>query len=103
MSGFLASEAKSFLHALLAFFGGEFSDFDDTYVHGVGVSGFGGSGEGVVGLMSGLGVSFGNFISTLPLGLEGNSLLIPIIDGRGDSVHGHDSAHEGGECRRRSI
>ena len=30
-----------------------------------------------------------------PLGLEGNGLLVPVIDGGGDSVHGHDLAHEG--------
>ena len=62
MSGFSAPEAKSFLHALLVFFSSDFSNFDDIYIHDIGVVGFGGSGEGVVGLMSMFGVSFGNFI-----------------------------------------
>ena len=30
------------------------------------------------------------------MGLERNSLFIPVVDGRGNSVHGHDSSHEGG-------
>ena len=46
--------------------------------------------------MSGFGVPFGNFFSSFPLGLEGDSFLVPIIDGGGNSVHRHDSAHEGG-------
>ena len=96
MSRLLALEAESFLHTFLALFSGEFSDFDDVYIHGVMVTSFGGGGEGMVGLMSRFRVSFGDFFSTLPLGPEGNGLLIPIIDGRRDSVHGHDSAHEGG-------
>ena len=89
-------EAESFLHALLTFFGHEFSYFHDIYVHGVGVTSFGGGGEGMVRLMGGFGVSFGDFFSTLPLGLEGNGLFIPVVDGGWDRVHEHDSAHEGG-------
>ena len=96
MSRFSASKTKSFLHAFLPFFGSELSDFDDVYVHGIGVLGFDGSGEGMVGLMSRFGVSFGNFISTLSLGLERNGLFIPVVDGRGNSIHRHDLAHEGG-------
>ena len=96
MPGLSAAEAKSFLHAPFSFFSGEFSNLDNVYVHGVGISGFGGSGEGVVGLLSQFGVPFGNFFSTFPLGLEGNSLFIPVIDGRRNGVHGHDSTHEGG-------
>ena len=58
--------------------------------------GFGirGVGEGVVGLVGGLGVSFGDVISSFPLGLEGDGLLVPFIDGGRDGVHGHDSVHE---------
>ena len=95
MSRLSAVEAQSFLHAFLMFFGGEFSNFDDVYVHGVGISGFGGSGEGMVGLVSGFGVPFGALFGVLPLGLERNSLLIPAIDGGRDSVHRHDLVHEG--------
>ena len=81
------AEAKSFLHAFLPFFGREFSYFDDIYVHGVGIASFGGGGEGMVRLMGGFRVSFGDLFSTFPLGLEGNGFLVPIIDGGGDSVH----------------
>ena len=94
MSGFSASETESFLHALLAFFSSEFANFDNIDIHGVRVSSFGGGGEGLVGLVSRFGVPFGNLVSTLPLGLEGDGLLIPVIDGGGDCVYRHDSAHE---------
>ena len=95
MSRFPTTEAESFLHTFLAFFSREFAHFDDVYVHGVRVASFGRGGEGVVGLMGGLGVSFGDFLGAFPLGLEGDGLLVPVFDGRGDCVHGHDSAHEG--------
>ena len=88
-------EAKSFLHAFLAFFSSKFSDFDNVYVHSVRVMSFGGGGEGVVGLMSGFRVSFEDFFGMFPLGLEGDGFLVPVIDGRGDGVHRHDSVHEG--------
>ena len=58
MPGLSAAEAKSLLHAPFSFFGGEFSDFDDIYIHGIGVSDFGGSAEGVIGLVSWFGVPF---------------------------------------------
>ena len=90
MSRFLAAEAESFFNAFLAFFGSEFADFDD-----IGVLSFGGGGEGLVGLVSRFGVSFGNLISALPLGLEGDGLLVPVINSGGDCVHGHDLTHEG--------
>ena len=50
MSGFPTTEAESFLHTFLTFFGCEFAYFDDVYVHGVGVASFGRGGEGVVGV-----------------------------------------------------
>ena len=96
MSWFSTTEAESFLHAFLTFFSREFAYFDDVYVHGVGVASFGRSGEGVVGLMSGLRVSFGDFLGAFPLGLERDGFPVPVFNGRGDSVLGHDSAHEGG-------
>ena len=96
MSRLSAAEAESFLCAFLLFFSREFSDLDDVYIHGVGIPGFGGGGEGVVGLVSRFGVPFGNFFGMIPLGLEGNGLFIPVIDGRGNGVHGHDLTHEGG-------
>ena len=103
MPGLSAAEEKSFLHTFLVFFCGKLSDFDDVYVHGVGISGVGGSGEGVVGLVGGFGVSFGDFFGAFPLGLEGDSLFVPIINGGGNSVHKHDSAHEGGRDANREI
>ena len=103
MSRLSVAETESCLHALLAFFSCEFPYFDDIYVHGVGVTGFGGGGEGVVGLVGGFGVSFGDFLSALPLGLERDGLFVPVIDGRRDSVHRHDSAHEGGRDSGRKV
>ena len=94
VSRLLAVEAKSLLHAFLAFFSGKSPNFDYVYIHGVRITSFGRGGEGVVGLMSGFRVPFGDFFSMLPLGLEGNGLLVPVVNGGGDSVHGHDSAHE---------
>ena len=47
----------------------------------------------MVGLMGRLRVSFGDVISSFPLGLEGDGLLVPFINGGGDGVHGHDVAH----------
>ena len=76
-------------------FSGKFSNLDNINIHGIGVSSFGRGGEGLVGLMGGLGVPLGDFISLFPLDLEGDGLLVPIVDGRGDSVHRHDLAHEG--------
>ena len=46
--------------------------------------------------MGGFRVSFGDLLSMFPLGLERNGLFVPVIDGGGDHIHGHDSAHEGG-------
>ena len=96
MSGFSAMEAKLFLDTAFAFFRGKLRDFDGVDDHGVGVMGSGiqGVGEGVVGLVGRLGVSFGDVISSFPLGLEGNGLFVPFIDGGRNSVHGHDLAHE---------
>ena len=98
-----AAEAESLLHTFLAFFSSKFSNFNDIYVHGAGVTSFGGGGEGVVGLMSGFRVLLGDLFSVLPLGLERNGLFVPVFDGRGDSVHRHNSTHEGGRDSGREI
>ena len=79
MSGLSTVEAESFLHAFLVFFGSKLSHFDDVYVHGIGVSGFGGSGEGMVGLMGRFRVPFGDFFGSFPLSLEGYGLLVMIF------------------------
>ena len=50
----------------------------------------------MVGLVRGFRVPPGDVVSSLPLGLEGDSFLVPVIDGRGYGVHGHDAAHQGG-------
>ena len=86
---------ESFLNASLAFFSGEFADFDNIDVHGIRVSGFRRGREGLIGLMGRFGVPFGDFISVFPLGLEGDGFLVPIINGEGDCIHGHDTAPEG--------
>ena len=49
----------------------------------------------MVGLVRGFRVSFGNVICSFPLGLEGDGLLILLVDGGGNGVHRHDSAHQG--------
>ena len=96
MTGFLAAEAVFLFNATFAFFWGKLGDFDGIDDHGVGVVGLGVGGvrEGVIGLVRGLRVSFGDVIGLLPLGLESDGLLVPFFDGRGDGVHGHDSVHE---------
>ena len=96
MAGFSAAEAKFLFNAAFAFFWGELGDLDRIHDHGVGVVGLGvgGVGEGVVGLMGRPRVPLGDVIGALPLSLEHDSLLVPFVDGRGDGVHRHDSAHE---------
>ena len=47
----------------------------------------------MVGLVGGFRVSFGNIISSFALGLEGDGLLVPFVNGGGNGVHRHDSAH----------
>ena len=96
MSRSSAPKAESFLNTSLALLSGEFANFDNINIHGIRVSGFGRSRKGLVELMGRFGVSLGDSFSTLPLGLEGDGFLIPIVDGGGDCVHGHDAVHEGG-------
>ena len=43
--------------------------------------------------MGGFGAPPGDVISSLPLSLEGEGFLVPIINGGRHSVHGHDAAH----------
>ena len=97
MTGFPTTEAEFLFNAAFAFLRGKLGDFDGIDDHGVGIVclGVGGVGEGVVGLMRGSRVSLGDVVSLLPLGLEGDGFLVPFIDGGGDSVHGHDAAHQG--------
>ena len=83
MSRFVAVEAKSFLDAFLVFLGGEFSDLDNINVHGIRISGFGRSVEGLIRLVGRFDVLLGNFIGTLPLGLEGDGFLVPVMLGPG--------------------
>ena len=103
MSGFSAVEAEFLLNASFAFFRGEFGAFDGIHDHGVRIMVFGGqdSGERVVCLVRHLGVPLGYVVSSLPLSLEGNGFLVPVIYGGGDSAHGHDLTHErrGNSCR----
>ena len=103
VSGFLAVEAESLLYAFLTFFSNEFADFDNVDIHAIGVLSLDGVGEGLVGLMSRFRVPLGDFIGVFPLGLERNGFLIPAVDGGGNSVHGHNAAHEGGRDASREI
>ena len=98
VAGFSAAKAEFLFNAAFAFFWGKLGDFDRVHDHGVQVVGLGVGGvrEGVVGLMRRLQVSFGDVVSSLPLSLESDGLLVPFIDGGGDGVHGHDTAHEQG-------
>ena len=50
----------------------------------------------MVGLVGGFGVLFGDLFGVFPLGLERDSFFVPIVNGGGDGVHGHNSVHEGG-------
>ena len=97
VAGFPAAKAEFLFNAAFAFFWGELRDLDRVHDHGVGVVGFGGGvGEGVVGLMGRPRVPLGNVVGALPLSLESDGLLVPLVDGGGDGIHGHDAAHERG-------
>ena len=98
MTRFSAAEAELLFNATVLFFRGKLGDFDGIDDHGVGIVSLsvGGVGEGVIGLVRGFRVSFGDVVSSLPLGLEGNGFLVPFVNGGRDGVHGHDSAHERG-------
>ena len=48
----------------------------------------------MIHLVGGFGVPPGDVISSLPLSLEGDCFLVPVIDGGGYSVHGHDAMHQ---------
>jgi len=95
VSRFSAAEAESFFLASFAFFWGKLGDFYGVYVHSVGVARFRGGWREclVVGRFD---ISPSDFIGAIPLGLEMNGLFVPVADGGGDSVHRHDTAHEGG-------
>ena len=102
---FSAAKAEFLFNAAFAFFRGELGDFDGVNDHGVGIVSFsvGGVGEGMVGLMGGSGVSLGDVVGSLPLGLESDGLLVPFVDGGRDGVHGHDSAHKWWGNSRREV
>lgn len=48
----------------------------------------------MIGLAGEMDITFGNIVSTFPLGLEEDGLYVPVIDGGGDCVHGHDLPHK---------
>ena len=105
MAWFSAAEAKFLLDATFALFWSKLRDFDGIYDHSVGVVDLciRGVGKGVVGLVGGFRVSPGDVIDPLPLGLEGDSFLVPVVDGRGDSVHRHDVVHQRGRNSCREV
>ena len=53
--------------------------------------------------MGQFGILFNDFFSAFPLGLEGDGLFVPVVNGGGDSVHGHDMVHEGGRDAGREV
>ena len=53
--------------------------------------------------MGGFDISPSDFVGMIPLSLEVNGLFVPVADGGGDGVHGHDSAHEGGRDPSRIV
>jgi len=92
---FSATEAESFFLAAFLLFRGKLRDFDCVNVHCVGVTGFRrGGGEHLI-RVGWFDVSPGDFIGTIPLGLEINGLFVPVVNVGGDGGHGHDTAHEG--------
>ena len=97
MSTFAASEAKSFLNALLSFFWGKFlREFDCINVHGVGVLGsLGGRGKRLESL-SRPPTSLSDLLGMIPLILEVNHFRVPVVDFIWDCVEGHDLLHEWG-------
>jgi len=84
---------------VFSFFGSEFGDSDGVYVHCIGVTIFRG-GECLIGV-GGFDIPLSNFVSAVPLSLEVDGLFVPVVNGGGDGVHGHNVAHEGGgnSCR----
>jgi len=89
-------KAESLFLASFAFLGGKFGDFDCVNIHCIGVMGFQrGGGERLI-RVGWFDVSPSDFIGAIPLGLEMNGLFVPVTDGGGNGVHGHDMAHEGG-------
>ena len=48
----------------------------------------------MVCLVGGFGVPPGDVVSLLPLSLEDDGFLVPVVNGRGYCVHGHDVAHQ---------
>ena len=93
MFRFSAVETELLFDASFAFFWDKFGDFDGVNNHSIWVMDLGGRGEGVVCLVGHFGVSFCYVVSAIPLDLKGYGLFIPVIDGGGDSVHGHNVAH----------
>ena len=95
-----ATVTSAFLLAACSFFRSEFANFNGIYFHGIGITSRSGSiaGERVGGSrfaskVRGLLSSIGDFISTFPLGLEFEYLIIPSIYVNGDSIHGVDPSH----------
>ena len=91
---FLAVEAESFLDTTLPFIGSEFPNMDNINIHSIGIFGFQGAGiKGLVGVLCRALISFEDFFSSLPLGLEVDSFGVLFLDGGGHSIHQHDASH----------
>ena len=96
-----AMVTSAFLLAACWFFRSEFANFNDVYVHGVGIMSRSGNiarggvrGSGFAFKVRGLSSPVGNFVSAFPLGLEFEYSVIPSIYVSGNGIHGIDSSHQ---------
>ena len=61
---------------------------DNINIHCIGIFGFRGAGvKRLVGVLCRALISFGDFLSLFPLGLEVDCFGVPFLDGGGYSVH----------------
>ena len=97
VSGFAAFEAKVVVKTPLSFLGGEFFDSDGINIHGVWVTFFLGMVVVVSIVLEGeerVVSSLSNLIGSFPNLLEVKSLLVPLLHGGWDGVHGVDPSHK---------
>ena len=94
MTCFSAVKAESFFDTALSFIGSEFPNMDNINIHCIGNFGFQGAGvKELVGVLYRALISFGDFLSLFPLGLEVDSFGVPLLDGGGHSIHQHNVLH----------
>ena len=100
MAYFSAMETEDFL-IVFSFFRSEFPNTDNVDVHYIRVLGFWGiRSKGLIGVLSGALVPFGNLFSLFPLSLQVNVFKVPFMDCDWYHVHQRDLLHErrGNSC-----